>query len=244
VHQQMSYYIDIQYEEIMSDIDPEAVYLSEGSGRVVFINHDLSVVYKVAKSQQGIYQNKQEYLCSKNYPDVVPNVHEALTINNQDYVVLTVDVTYDYEQFMGDANNDIQTFIATTAPHADIETTQDMRDILAIYPINELHPSDPKRLYLTQLQEYVDGIDDAIINYDDVEEIVTSDLILLLEEAHPNTPFQYIITVNEVNTKNIGFKPLPDGSFVPQVIDAGIDDWDKFKQFQQQSNTEAPIKYY
>lgn len=240
----IDFHIEEPLTEIMCDIDPDADYLTEGSGRVVFINHDLDVIYKVAKSEQGLYQNAQEYTCAQDYQAVVPLVHDTLTINNQAHVILIVDVAYDYDHYIEQAIQDLQAFINVGMPHASIGSVQNMRDVLAIYPLDDMHPSDPKRLYLTQLQEYVDGTDHTYINHDEVAAILESELIVLLEASHPYEPFQHIIAANEINLQNIGFKALPDGTFVPQVIDAGIDDWETFRQFQNMFNTEAPLTYY
>jgi len=209
-------------QAVMSDVDPDAVYLTEGSGRVVFINRDLDVVYKVAKSEQGLYQNTQEYACAQKYPKVVPTVHDTCTIKNQAHVILIVDVAYDYDHYIEQSIQDLYHFIEMQMPHASISSVQDMREVLAVYPITNMHPSDPKRLYLTQLQEYVEGTDETHINDGEMVDILESELIVLLEESYPYEPFQHIIAANEINLQNIGFKALPDGTFVPQVIDAGI----------------------
>lgn len=238
------FYIEDQIQQLMSDVDPDAVYFKEGSGRVVFINRDLDVVYKIAKSEQGIYQNRQEYTCSKENPTAVPTVHEAVTVNDKDYVLLTVDVAHDYLHYIIEASNDLQCHVERVYPDKDFESVRDMQDILAAYPVNDVHPTHPKRHYFEQFAYYLDTTPDTRIIRPDLNDTIEEAIPHLLSEAHPNVNIERVIPINEINNENIGFKALPDGSFIPQVIDAGINDWGNFRDFQNLFDTEAPLTYY
>lgn len=208
----------IFYTDIIHTIDPDATYLNEGSGRIVFTSGCGEFVYKLAKDTIGIMQNDNEATNADEYPELFPaliNCHELFGYEN---VIIQMERITSLDEALGD----IWCEIYETCINPKVNTIR--------HAIK--HHDWPKNMNQIK-NDFIESFENMTSNTTlHPEDLKTSDDLILeyvykqyekkLSDHFAEAIERDIICTPECRTDNIGIKITDKGEYVYSILDGGI----------------------